>query len=375
MKVVFIQNIGGTYGGVWQVNKMISEGLIKEGYEVQIISIRKSDNYSLLEHDKRLKVITINEKDSWTTYHVEDLKESLKTGKILEAFKGLYKRIKNDIQLKKDAKELNNYLDNYKPNYIITSHYQILDLLDKKFYPMTFHEQHSNFRDFWNHLGTREVLLKYKDKVKYIWLCKKTMNVAIEHGLKNSLCIYNSVRFETKEKANSIKNKKLVTIARLSREKRIDKMVHIAEEVFKDKKYDDWNLEIWGDGEEYDYIKSLIKTSKIKLMGKTNNPKNVFLTSSINLITSDYEGFALSILEANECGVPTIAFDFGESTDEEILDGKTGFIAKDSDDYIKKLKELMDNSNLLEELSINAKKYNENFRIGKIIEDWKKILK
>ena len=201
------------------------------------------------------------------------------------------------------------------------------------------------------------------------------MNAAIKHGLTNSICIYNPVRFETKERANVTKNKKLVTIARISHQKRIDKMVDIVEEVFKDKKYSDWTLEIWGEGEEYDLIKGMITSPQIKLMKRTNDPKSVLLSSSINLITSDFEGFALSILEACECGIPTITLDFGESTEEQVLDNKTGFIAKDREDYINKLKQMMDNKELLEKFSIECKKYNERFKIKNIVKDWENIFK
>ena len=110
-------------------------------------------------------------------------------------------------------------------------------------------------------------------------------------------------------------------------------------------------------------------------MGRTNDPKSVLLTSSINLISSDFEGFALSILEANECGVPTITLDFGESTEEEVIDGETGFFAKDREDYINKLKMMMDDESLLERLSINCKKYNDNFKIENIVKDWLNIFK
>ena len=119
----------------------------------------------------------------------------------------------------------------------------------------------------------------------------------------------------------------------------------------------------------------IIKSKQIKLMGRTNDPKSVLLTSSINLITSDFEGFALSILEACECGIPTITLDFGESTSEQVLDGKTGFFAKDKKDYIEKLKLMMDDKELLEKLSIGAKKYNDNFKIKNIVKDWLKIFK
>ena len=105
-------------------------------------------------------------------------------------------------------------------------------------------------------------------------------------------------------------------------------------------------------------------------MGLTNNPKDKLLNSSINLNTSPYEGFSLSILEANECGVPTITFDFGESVHEEIINEKTGIIADDFNDYVEKLKELMLNESKLKELSKNAREFSNDFHIENIINKW-----
>ena len=375
MKIVFIQNKGKSFGGVWQVNKTVGEALIKNGYDVTVLSIRENKTGYEPEYDKKMHVKTLNTVDDWETYSWSEVANDFKKLKITPGIKKARNRLHNNKTLNEDKKRLKEYLDDLKPDYIVTSQYQILDLLPKEYLNITFHEQHCSFRESWNHPGTRKVLLKYKDKVKYIWLCKNSMNAAKEHGLSNSICLYNAVRFETKEKADVVKNKKLVTIARLSYQKRIDKMIDIVEEVFSDKKYSDWKFEIWGDGEEYDNLKKLIHSSQIKLMGRTNSPKDVLLTSSIDLITSDFEGFALSILEANELGVPTITYDFGESAEEEVLDSKTGFIAKDRSDFINKLKLLMDDEDLLNKLSTACKKYNDNFKIEIIVKDWIKVFK
>ena len=108
-------------------------------------------------------------------------------------------------------------------------------------------------------------------------------------------------------------------------------------------------------------------------MGITDNPKDVLLSSSINLNTSLYEGFCLSILEAIVCGIPTITFNFGESASEEINNGKTGYIALNDEDYLEKLKYLMDNPNKLKEMSIECKKMSKNYHIEKIAKDWLKL--
>ena len=374
MKIVFIQNKGGNYGGVWQVNKMVGEALINKGYEVSVVSIR-DDHFGLnLEHDPRLNVVTINEKDIWHTYYGSDFKDSLKKLKLITLFKQVFHRIRNIKRLKNDKKNLTKYLDEYKPDYLVVSQYQVLDLIDTKYLPITFMHQHASFMDTLSVNANVETFFKYNDKIKgFIWLTKNTMAKAIEKGFKNNHYIYNAVRFNCDKVSDVINNKKLVSISRLSSDKRIDLMIEMVEEVFNDPKYQDWSLEIYGDGEEYDNLSKIITSPQVKLMGSTDKPMDVMLSSSINLNTSTYEGFCLTIIEGYECGVPSISFNSGEQIEEVILDNKTGFIAKDREDYINKLKELMDNSDLLKEMGLNSKEYNKNFTIDKIVNDWDKL--
>ena len=371
MKIVFLQNKGGNYGGVWQVNRMVGEALINEGYDVSIVSLR-DDHFGLtLEHDPRLKVVTINEKDIWHTYYGKDFKESLKKLKFITLTKQVCHRIRNNYRLKNDQKELTKYLNSYKPDYIVVSQYQVLKYIDKKYLPITYCEQHGSFAFTRSNPDNIKVFMNYQNKIKgFIWLSKCIMESAIKFGFTNSIYIYNAVRFSEAKRAKVTKNKKLVTISRISSEKRIDLMIEIMEEIFKDKKYKDWDLEIYGDGEEYNNVKKLIKSPQIKMMGSTDNPKDVLLTSSINLNTSDFEGFPMSILEAYECGVPTVSLEFGEAVTELIEDKKTGYICKNKEEFIRKLKILMSDESLLEEMSINSKEFVKKFKIDKIVKDW-----
>jgi glycosyltransferase involved in cell wall biosynthesis len=111
---------------------------------------------------------------------------------------------------------------------------------------------------------------------------------------------------------------------------------------------------------------------RIIFKGVTDSPKEVFLSSSINLNTSLFEGFSMSILEAAECGVPTITFNFGESAKEEIIQDKTGIIVPQDDivEYKNKLMKLMEDEELFKKLSNNSKKFAYNFHIDRIIEKW-----
>lgn len=373
-KVLILQNKGKTYGGVWQVNKLVGEELIKHGYDVSVVSIRNNQEDIVIEHDPKLKVFTINENDLWSTYRGREMLEELKKVHIFKTIKMIVSRIKYEIGINKDIKKLHGYIYEYKPDYIVTSHYQILDMIPKEYLKVTINEQHSSFKDAINHKATRETFEKYNGKIKYLWLTRKTMEDAYDYGLTNNTYIYNAVRFKSNKVANVVKNKKLITIARISEQKRIDIMVDIAKEVFKDKRFSDWNLEIYGDGElEEEVRKQIGRHKQIKLMGVTDDPKKELLKSSINLNTSSFEGFSLSILEANECGVPTITFDFGESVYEEIINGKTGIIAENKEDYINKLKEIMVDNKKLRELAVSCKEFSNDFQIETIINDWIKL--
>ena len=374
MKILFLQNKGKSYGGVCQVNKLVGEALARDGYDVSIISIRENHNDYIEEFDKRIHVETLNTIDEWETYNYSEVLRDLKKLHLKDALKKLKHRLHNNKTLKQDSKKLAKYLDEFNPDYIVNSHYQNLDLIPKRYLSRVYHEHHTDFNDAKNKANWK-TLLKYNNKVKFIWLCKGTMELAKENGLNNNYYIYNAVRFENNKKNDVVNNKKLITVARICEQKRIDKMVMIVNKLFNDPKYKDWKLEIYGDGELVDDIKKLIKSNQIKMMGRTTNVKDVFLSSSINLITSDYEGFCLTIVEGYECYLPVVSLDFGEPAKEVIDNNVTGFIAKDEDDFLNKLKKLMDNPILLEKMSNDAKKFNEKFHIDKIVKEWEKLFK
>jgi len=373
-KVLFLQIKGRSYGGVWHVNKLVGETLLDNNYQVHIVSIRNNKNDMVLEHHPDLVIKTINEKDLWESPHLIDLVKELKSFHIISFFKMVISKLIYKIRLRKDVKKLQKYIRNYSPDYIITTHYQLLDMIPNEYLSKTIHEQHSSFADAKNNKANLRTFDKYKDKIKFLWLTKATMDNAIKEGYINSSYIYNAVRFKSEKKANVTKNKKLIAISRISKDKSIDKMIDIVQCVFEDPKYKDWVLEIYGQGNEEDNVKKMIYNhEQIKLMGITHDPKRELLTASINLNTSKYEGFSFSILEANECGVPTVSFNFGESAKEQILNDKTGIIANDREDYFNQLKTMMDSEDKLEMLSKNAKEFSKQFQIETIIKEWIKL--
>lgn len=372
-KILFLQNEGNVYGGVWFVNKTLGSAFINNSYDVYITSIRNSGLEVKKDYNESLTVSIINEKDKWEMTHFCDIEEKLKEKKLVDVFKLTFKKIKDEIKLKKDLIKTKKYIKELKPDYILVSHYELLDFIPTSYLSKTFNVNHSSFLDVIKNRGVKRVFNKYKNKVKFVWLTKNTMNHAINYGIKNSTYIYNPVRFNCLERNDVIKNKKIVVVSRLSNDKRIDLMINSMNQIFKDKKYKDWSFEIYGIGDLEDNLKKIIKSDQIKLMGKTDLVKETYQRASISLNTSPYEGFSLSILEANACGVPVVSFDFGESVYEEIIDNETGFIVSSMEEFKDKVKYLMDNPKVLDEMSEKCFIFSKNFNLDTIVKKWENL--
>ena len=166
-KVLFIQLIGNSYGGVWQVIKMVGEQLIKEGYEVSIVSLRENHINIKLDHDPKLKLYTINKKDIWeNNYTGREIIKDLNDFHLINFMKKIFIRLKHEISIRKDTKKLQQYICEYNPDYLITAHYQLIDMIPKAYLDRTIHQQHLAFRETINHKATKRVFDKYKDKIK-----------------------------------------------------------------------------------------------------------------------------------------------------------------------------------------------------------------
>ena len=377
-KVLFLQIKGNSYGGVSFVNKALAESFVNYNYDVSIVSVRDSFSNVVLDYDSRVKVSIVNKKDKWEIVHFCDVLTDLKNFSFLSSLKKFFIMLKDRKKLYNDYNYIKKYICDNKFDYIICSHYQLLDAIPEDYLKRTIHVHHSAFRIAFENKSNRNYFEKYKDKITMMWLTKATSEEAKKHGYYNSYYIYNPVKFNTDERANVVKNKKLITIARISYEKRIDLMIDMVDDIFKRKEFDGWSLEIYGDGPcKEEIMKKNFNKDKIKFMGVTSDVKAVLLKSSINLNTSLFEGFAMGILEGNECGVPTISFNFGESISEEIINQKTG-IYVDQDEielYKKELIKLMNNSNKLEKMSIECKNFSKKFQINNITEEWTKLFK
>lgn len=176
------------------------------------------------------------------------------------------------------------------------------------------------------------------------------------------------------------KQKRVLILSRLDEiQKRLSLALRIWQKIEQDVDLSGWHLDIVGSGHDSGIVTKLIK--KLGLKNVTLHgwqPGEEYLKrSSILMMTSEYEGLPLSILEAQACGCVPVAFNSYASLNDIISPFFNGVIVEkfgDIEDYSKKLAELIYDQGYREELAINAINSIEKFSSENIAAKWIKIL-
>lgn len=363
LKILFLQLWSDFYGGVETVNDTLVKQFNNDGNVAQILcmwSTGKKEDVKSTDYIKEF----ISE------YPVrESYKKILNKLKKID-FKFVIKSIIKNI--KYYCKKINNYRKFYNnikkinPEYIIVSNIELIKYIPKKYLKKSVMHMHSGV-DYYFYKESKKLLKlikKYQNRIlKLIWLSPQLNELAISKGLTNSTYMYNPVRYKS-ESVSNLNTNKITFIGRFAEEKR----PWILTDIFNKMDKNNWCLELYGSGDQT----KLAKSPNIKIMGPTNDVKNVLLNSSLLALTSYREGFPMVILEAYECGVPVISYNFGISSSEIIINGKTGFVVNldDEKEYLEKLKLFCSDKKLREKMSIEAKEFVKSFYPEVIVQRW-----
>jgi len=178
-----------------------------------------------------------------------------------------------------------------------------------------------------------------------------------------------------------IREKVVVAAGRIAKVKGYNFLIEAWEQV--SAIHPDWILHIYGDGDDIlqkeleEQAKGLCLQDRIKFCGVTSNLNHVFFTSSIHVLSSYEESFGMVIVEAQACGLPSVAFNCPTGPGNLIKDGVNGFlvIPQDSNALSKNLKYLIENPKIRLDLGNNAILNARKYAVSSIIENWCSLFK
>lgn len=136
-----------------------------------------------------------------------------------------------------------------------------------------------------------------------------------------------------------------------------------------------WVLRIVGYGEDEIYLKEYahkLGLENVIFDGKSDNPLEYYQRSKIFIMTSNFEGFGMTLTEAMQNACMPIAFDTYASLHDIIEDGYNGIIINrhDEDSYANNIFRLISNKTMLQEMQRNALKSSRKFSLDMIMERW-----
>lgn len=222
----------------------------------------------------------------------------------------------------------------------------------------------------------RKIAARKSDVI--ITLTQKDFEAYCENEkIKNKIVtITNPLPKIIKQKSN-LTNKKIICVGRLTYQKGFDLLIENSTEFFK--KYKEWEIHIFGEGDDKLKLEKLIEKNKLTqniiLKQPTKDIYNEYLNSTLFLLPSRFEPFGMVLIEAMSCGVVPIAFR-SLGPDEIIANEKDGILVKNGDikEMFSELKKLIENKEKLKKLSNNTKNKVKKYQIDEVIKEWKEII-
>lgn len=167
---------------------------------------------------------------------------------------------------------------------------------------------------------------------------KSDIIITLTHGdanswnTKNVVVIPNIVDLKNTDYSQQTE-KTAIFAGRFTYQKGLERMLEAWKIVVS--KRNDWILKLVGEGEQKEYLRQQCQklgiTDNVIFAPATKNIEKEYINSSLFLFTSRYEGFALVLVEAMQCGIPCVSFDCPYGPSDIIDNGINGYLVKNGD--------------------------------------------
>ena len=361
MRIVFFQWDLGR-GGAEKVVFYLSNYLSKKGNEVHILTINSKDQLS-----ERL-----NREVRFTTFNKKRISSSLIP---------LIRFIRTE--------NIDCLISNVWPVTIVS--------VIASFFCVGFRQklvlvEHCNLGEEFKH---RSKLFKLLQRLSIYFLYNQASKViAVSNGVREDLIRKGLRREKTKviynpaypnlatDELNDEEGKKswfkddclkLSSVSHLSRQKNLPNLVK-AVDILKNEKKINCQAIIAGEGSERNKIEALINqkglADDITLAGSISNPISLIKESDLLVLSSDYEGFGIVIVEALSVGKTVVSTDCLSGPAEIIRDNEFGYLCKvnDPSDLAAKIDYASKNNIDPEKLIIKSKDFTLE-KIGPLYEE------
>lgn len=362
-------------GGVERVSYTIGEGLRRRGHKVYYAFTKLDDDCVPMGHKVKLPV-EVSERtygildDFVASRHIEMLLcQNLTYG----LYFSIYRRLKQKFGVK----------------IISTLHCNPDIWINKNCWGCTYPVVYVKelLRSFKYKLGgnpyKHSMMSQYGVSDRYVLLSKSFIPVfrslyGVEGEKLRSIsnpCAFSDVKADVKSKENML----LVVSRMAEQQKRISNVLWIWQRL--QDLYKNWHLVLLGSGPDLELYKRKTKQmglERIEFMGACAHPEDYYSKAKIFMMTSSWEGFGMTLVEAQHYGCVPFVYDSYAAVHDIIVSGENGVIIPhhDIDTYCDKLSLLMKDDDEWRRMSANAMTMNKGkFNLETILDQWERLFK
>lgn len=188
--------------------------------------------------------------------------------------------------------------------------------------------------------------------------------------------IHNAVQYYPEEE-NELKAKNVIYVGRAEYEKAPDRLIDVWRVVAE--KHADWTVSMYCTGAMLDKLKARVRDygleQQVRFMPPTKDMLSAYMSSSICVLTSRFEGFPVVLQEAMGCGIPCVSFNCPSGPRYIITDQEDGYLVRDGDidGFAEKVCLLMEDEALRRRLGRQAKLSMARYGADVIMAQWREL--
>ncbi len=175
---------------------------------------------------------------------------------------------------------------------------------------------------------------------------------------------------------SDVMNKRVIAVGRLDYQKGFDRLIQAWELVQHTGKFTNWKLDIYGQGEWREMLQQMIDKAELQntvcLNWPTKQIGEEYVKSDMLVMSSNYEGFPMVMIEAMACGLPVVSFDYKCGPKDIIQSGINGLLVPNGDiqALADAMMKVMEDEAYRKMLSLNARKVVDTYSEQAVMAQW-----